>query len=68
MHAKCFEQAKDAFDQSMGKSWMEEFVKHTADCVAASDDGNKQAELTKDGPEQLSAFVFVKNSKQRKCD
>ena len=64
-YTKRFKQAKEIFEQSLGKNWIEESVKHTSDYAAAAD-ADVEKELIKNGSEQLASFVFMKNSEQRK--
>ena len=64
-YTKRFKQARDIFEQSVGKDWIKEFVTHTSDYVTETDNTKKDA-LIAEAPDQLTAFIFMKNSEQRK--
>ena len=66
VHTKRFKQAKDTFEQSVGKEWCKEFVEHTSEYTGTSD-VDKQKELMEGGSEKLATMTHMKNSEQRKC-
>ena len=55
-HAKRFKQAKDTFEQSVGKEWIKGFVEHTKEYTDESN-ADKQKGLVDAGSEKLATMM-----------